>query len=159
MAQKLKVNPKMAAEMLRQWEQDKDEWGRRKWTIGKLADAWGVGETTAYRVLNQLGPYQQLKKVAERAKMTTEEEDQEAKESLKKLLELQAKDQAEMRQGVLPEGPDWLEKMREGLKGQGGGAGTKRDIPPPPPMEELEDPETEGMEVPVLRIEEGKPNA
>jgi len=45
------------------------------------------------------------------------------------------------------------------LQGKNPDGTEKGRVPPPPPLEELEDLETEGMEVPVLRIEGSEPSA
>lgn len=114
MTQKLRVNREMAIGILRDWE-ERDDWGRRVWSQAKLADKYGLGETTIFRVVNQRGPYQKLKLMAEIIQKPEEELDRE-------IREMEARTIATMQaEGLLP----------------GGG---KKEIPPPPPMEEL-DPE------------------
>lgn len=73
-----------AAWKAKQMYEEKDERGRRKWTIMQIADALGVGETTAYRAVKSIGPYQSLPEVK-----PPEQVDQDAKESLKRLLAMQ----------------------------------------------------------------------
>lgn len=47
----------------KQMYEEKDERGRRKWTIQQIADFLGVGESTAWRAIRSVGPYQSLPEV------------------------------------------------------------------------------------------------
>ena len=48
------------AQCILQDYEEKNEWGRKKWTHSELADKHGVGETTVFRVVNRKGPYKSL---------------------------------------------------------------------------------------------------
>lgn len=63
MAGKIKALTRESAWKAKQMYEEKDERGRRKWTIMQIADFLGVGETTAYRAIKSIGPYQSLPEV------------------------------------------------------------------------------------------------
>lgn len=63
MAGKTKALTRESAWKAKQMYEEKDERGRRKWTIMQIADYLGVGETTAYRAIKSIGPYQSLPEV------------------------------------------------------------------------------------------------
>lgn len=70
-----------AAWKAKQMYEERDARGRRLWTIQMIADFLGVGETTAYRAIKSVGPYQTLPEVRSEAKM-----DADAQASLERLL-------------------------------------------------------------------------
>ena len=74
-----------AAWKAKQMYEERDERGRRKYSIAHIADFFCVGETTAYRAIKNVGPYQSLPEVKDEEML-----DREIQESLEKLKALQA---------------------------------------------------------------------
>jgi hypothetical protein len=100
-----------AAWKAKQMYEEKDERGRRRWTIVAIADFLGVGETTAYRAIKAQGPYQSLPEV-----LPPEKLDEEIAASQARLLSRLAADPPPGYQPPEPPAGSALQRMQQEIK-------------------------------------------
>lgn len=79
-----------AQEISRLYWEEKNEFGRQKWTMSDLSERFGVGESTIFRVVNRKGPYKALR--PPKSEMEIQIEAEQAFDRLSKLLEVEQRD-------------------------------------------------------------------